>query len=41
MANSKSRIMNPQAREAMDQFKYQAAQDFDVNTHINEILHSQ
>ena len=34
MANSKSSIMNPQARDAMDKFKMEAAQDFDVHTHI-------
>ena len=31
MANSKSSIMNPNARDAMDQFKYQAAQEVGVN----------
>ena len=32
MNSSKSKIMNPNAREAMDKFKMEAASDEDVST---------
>lgn len=33
-----NQINVPEARDAMDQFKKQAATDFDVNLHINDII---